>query len=128
MKTYNTEQRNILLSFFEKHPDEDFCANDICENLSGKISKSAVYRNLSDLTAVGAVVKKAGSGRENLYRFSGAEACKNCLHVCCTVCKKTFHLDGKTATKIEKALSDGDGFGLDRAETVLYGICPSCKK
>lgn len=127
MRIYNTEQRKLLLSFFEKYPDRNFTAKEIYEKTGGDISLSAVYRNLSELSSSGMITKNAGEKREAVYRFSGASECKNRLHLCCSVCKKTVHIDGKTAEKIKTALSD-DGFGLNISDTVLYGVCPDCKK
>ena len=120
-------QPKLLLSFFEKYPDKDFTAKGIYEKIGGDISLSAVYRNLSELFSSGMITKNAGEKREAVYRFSGASECKNRLHLCCSVCKKTVHIDGKTAEKIKTALSDG-GFGLNISDTVLYGVCPDCKK
>lgn len=126
MRIYNTEQRKLLLSFFEKYPDRNFTAKEIYEKTGGDISLSAVYRNLSELSSSGMITKNAGEKREALYRFSGASECKNRLHLCCSVCKKTVHIDNKTAEKIKTALYDG-GFGLNISDTVLYGVCPDCK-
>lgn len=127
MRIYNTEQRKLLLSFFEKYPDRNFTAKEIYEKTGGDISLSAVYRNLSELSSSGMITKNAGEKREAVYRFSGASECKNRLHLCCSVCKKTVHIDNETAEKIKTALSD-DGFGLNISDTVLYGVCPDCKK
>ena len=100
MRIYNTEQRRLLLSFFEKYPDRNFTAREIYEKIGENISLSAVYRNLSELSSSGMITKNAGEKREVVYRFSGAEECKDRLHLCCSVCKKTVHIDGKTAEKV----------------------------
>lgn len=45
---YSTEQRNLLLDFFEKHPDELLTAREIQDALVHKsISRSGIYRSLA---------------------------------------------------------------------------------
>ena len=69
MRIYNTEQRKLLLSFFEKYPDKDFTAKGIYEKTGGDISLSAVYRNLADLSSSGVIAKNAGEKREAVIVF-----------------------------------------------------------
>mgnify|MGYP002627309109 CR=1 FL=1 len=74
----------------------------IAEALCDKISKSAVYRNLSDLEQEGQVRRSARGGeREIRYQFMAAERCRGCLHLCCTQCGRTFHMDSAGAAVAE---------------------------
>lgn len=128
MKKYDTRQRDYLISFLNQHPDQLLSARQIAQELCAQqISLSAVYRNLSQLEAEGLIRKsvKAGS-RESYYQYVGAEDCHSHLHLSCTRCGKTFHMDAERTAQLTRAMSELDGFDLDILKTVLYGICQNC--
>lgn len=128
MKKYDTRQRDYLISFLNQHPDQLLSARQIAQELCAQqISLSAVYRNLSQLEAEGLIRKsvKAGS-RESYYQYVGAEDCHSHLHLSCTRCGKTFHMDAERTAQLTRAMSELDGLDLDILKTVLYGICQNC--
>ena len=129
MPKYITKQRKMLIEFFNEHTDEPVSASLIASKLKPKgISVSAIYRNLSALEKDGQLqrVTKRDS-HEIYYRYNGCEECRDCLHLSCKKCGKTFHLNHSGADRIVSALSDTEGFSLDKSETILYGVCGSCK-
>lgn len=128
MRRYNTAQRMELLGFFKENPDRQFSAEEIFESLENcKISKSAVYRNLSDLVSEGRIQRLAGKkSREILYRYTDAEECRNCIHLSCIKCKKTFHMDKEIAEELEKKIYGNENFTINKSQTVLYGVCSDC--
>ena len=128
--TYNTEQRTALLSSFSDNPDKTFSAKEIAAALSDKnISKSSVYRNLSELEGEGKIkrVTKAGS-HESYYQFFDNTACKNHIHLSCIKCGKIFHLEHEQTERLISEVEAADGFEINRAETTLYGTCKDCGK
>ena len=130
MPKYMTKQRKALLSFLSAHADEELSARQIAQTLSGEgISISAVYRNLSALEQEGKIrrVSKNGS-REVFYQYTDCTACKNCLHLSCEKCGKTYHMSMEGAQTLIDALAQSDEFTVDKSNTVLYGVCKSCRK
>ena len=130
MKKYDTRQRDYLISFLNEHPDQLLSVRQIAQELCAQqISLSAVYRNLSQLEAEGLDRKsvKAGS-RESYYQFVGAEGCRSHLHLSCTRCGKTFHMDGEHTAQLTRSMWELDGFDLDILKTVLYGVCQDCRR
>jgi len=126
--TYSTEQRNILFSFLQSNPDTQFTAKQIENALSSKnISRSAVYRNLSELENEGIIKRcsKAGT-RETFYQYIDSKACKNHIHLSCTKCGKISHLEHKTAELLVSDVSSSEGFKINVGETTLFGICKNC--
>ena len=95
MKKYDTRQRDYLINFLDQHPDQLLSVRQIAQELcSQQISLSAVYRNLSQLEAEGLIRKSIKPGsREAYYQYVGAEDCHSHLHLSCTRCGKTFHMD-----------------------------------
>lgn len=129
MARYLTEQRKELISFLRSHPDRQFSAKQVAESLEESgISLSAVYRNLESLEEAGLVscFIKEGS-REVFYQYMDADACKNCIHLTCTKCGRTFHMDAAAAEQMLDAVSKADGFEVSKTRTVLYGLCKNCK-
>lgn len=126
MQAYMTQPRKRLLTYLQSHHDETISAGQISEELP-EISVSAIYRNLSALEQDGAVrrVSKAGS-REVFYQYLAAEGCRECLHLSCRKCGRTFHMDPAETEALVRSMEALDGFALDRSETVLYGTCADC--
>ena len=127
---YITEQRRLLHNFFETHPHDAFCVKDIYAALSEHgISMSAIYRNLASMKKDGLVRCIADEdSRDTYYRFVHSVHCTDALHLTCTDCGKTFHMNAAVAEKIQSQLDMLDGFRIDKDKTVLYGICKECVK
>ncbi len=128
MTKYLTKQRKMLVDYFDKHTDEPVSASEIAADseMTG-ISLSAIYRNLSALEKEGKLQKITKSEtRETFYRYKACEECRDCLHLSCKKCGKTFHLNRSGAEQIVTALSDTENFSLDKADTIIYGICGKC--
>lgn len=124
-----TRQRKVLLSYLQEHADELLSAQEIAEALRGEcISLSAVYRNLSELEADGLLRRGRGGGaREVYYQYIGAQACQNCLHLSCKKCGRTFHMNARGAAALMQTVAKTEGFAVDKADTVLYGVCEACQ-
>ena len=126
---YNTKQRKILIDALESHRDETLTAEQIAE-FAGKdsISRSAVYRNLSALEAQGLVKRIVTNGSNKVsYRYTGSENCKSHLHLECSKCGKTFHLDRPSTENLIDAVMQDSDFKIDSA-SVLYGVCGKCQE
>ena len=127
---YMTRQRKALLPYLESHPDQMLSAQAIAEDLGEEsLSLSAVYRNLAELEEEGKVRRNhRGGGREMVFQYLDSEACRNCLHLSCTRCGRTFHMGAEDARRLLDAVAAADGFAIDKAETVLYGVCGRCRE
>ena len=130
MRNYKTGQRRRLLDFLEKHRDRQFSAEQIAELIAaegGEISLSAIYRNLERLEQEGAVRRAAaGEGRKAVYQYTGGE-CSEHLHLQCTGCGSTIHLDHESTEALRDAAQSCAGFSIDERKTVLYGRCSKCR-
>ena len=125
-----TKQRKTLISYLSAHADEKLSAKQIEADLSGEgISISAVYRNLSDLEKEGKVrrVNQSGS-REVFYQYTDGAHCRESLHLSCQKCGRTYHMNTLGADMLVKNLAQSDEFTIDKANTVLYGVCKDCQK
>lgn len=125
---YSTEQRKILLEFFEHNKDKVFSASQIAQSVTNKdISTSAVYRNLKALEDDKKIKRLAKAGERTVYyQYVDCASCKGHLHLSCTSCGDIMHLPDEQSAKIEQAMLDSH-FNLDKSSTVLYGVCEKCK-
>jgi len=127
MKGYKTEQRKNILEYLESNRDACVTASEIAAALSPTVSKSAVYRNLSELESEGKVVRVSLAGDRSVgYRYQASHACAGKIHISCVRCGKTEHLSPRTTMVFEAALAAADGFSLNKGECLLYGVCKSC--
>ncbi len=130
MKRYDTRQRELLIAFLQQHPDQTLSVQQIAQELCAQqISLSAVYRNLSQLEGEGLIRKSVKPGDRGVYyQYMGTSACQTHLHMSCTRCGKTFHMDAEHTSQLTRAMSELDGFELDLLHTVLYGVCHHCRQ
>lgn len=129
MKTYETEQRRLLLDFIKKHAERQFTAEAIARELcSGQaISVSAIYRNLAKLAEEGMVRKFHQEGsRTALYQYWSRQSCHEHLHLKCTVCGCVLHMDDDASEGIVEKVRLQNDFRVDGEKTILYGRCEAC--
>lgn len=129
MPQYATRQRKALLEYLRAHPDEILSARQIAQALEPEdVSLSAVYRNLAALESQG-MLRRApkDGGHEVYYRFTQSDACKQHLHLSCSQCGKTFHMDVPATDSLVEQVANAADFQVDRSNTVLYGVCSACK-
>ena len=61
MPRYTTRQREALLDYLSRHPDQPLTVREIAAGVEPDgVSLSAVYRNLAELESAGRAVRAAG--------------------------------------------------------------------
>ncbi len=132
MATYNTHQKDILLSFLKENKDTPMGIDELSVRLSETCpdapGKSTIYRLIGQLVEKGTVKRFVkGNSRQFLYQLAGSEECHSHLHLKCTECGKLLHM-GHTLS--EKMLSDILGesdFSVEVDSTTLFGCCKDCR-
>lgn len=126
MAKYQTRQRRLLTEYLENHKDETVSVSDAAKAL-GDISLSALYRNFAALEAEGKVRRISRGGERNVcYQYTAAKECIECLHLNCKMCGRSYHLDHGLADIIIKGVAKTENFKIDKANTVIYGVCDTC--
>ncbi len=128
MSKYATRQRTKLLGFLMANADTALNARQISLALeTEKISISSVYRYLSDLEKEGKIrrITKANE-RTAYFQYADHENCRNHIHLVCSVCGRTTHLDIKNAYELIGAARNISGFTVDLPRSVIYGLCKDC--
>lgn len=128
MKEYKTEQRRMLLDFFEQNSTEAFSVDQVVAQLaSAQISRSAVYRNIDKMVQEDLLRKSVSpDGRKALYQYVDCRAHCDRIHLQCEKCGRIFHMENASDEERLKSVLDKSGFRLDEHATMLPGTCRDC--
>ena len=119
-----TRPRVAVLEAVQAHPHAD------TETIFGAVrtglpdvSRQAVYDVLNALTAVGLVRRIQPSGSVARYESRVGD---NHHHVVCRSCGVIVDVDCAVGEAPCLAPSDHNGFFVDEAEVIYWGLCPDC--
>ncbi|MGN1164155.1 MAG: Fur family transcriptional regulator [Candidatus Ornithospirochaeta sp.] len=122
---YSTHPKNQVLSFLSENSTLSYSIEDIILALPS-IGKSSIYRIVGGLEKEGRVRRTGNAGRKALYQISDRECCPRHMHIKCSMCGRTEHLDENTTGKVEKMVYALVGYTV-LPSTVLEGICGECR-
>jgi len=104
------------------HADTDSIIRAAREDL-GEVSHQAVYDVLRALTAAGLVRRIEPQGSVARYE---ARVGDNHHHVVCRSCGAIADVDCAVGDTPCLTASNDQGFAIDEAEVVYWGLCPGC--
>ena len=124
---YSTRSKNLILSLFRDNPSSSFTPGDVAFRLQS-VPKSSVYRIVDTLERDG-LLRKTGlsTSRSALYQISDKNSCPKHMHIRCTSCGRTIHMDEETSKEIEGLIERNVGFS-GCFSSVLSGKCGDCMK
>ena len=134
MTGYQTQQRSLLISFFESHPDEAFTIDEIMQQMrdaQGDLvpSRSTIYRTVADLEKENCLRRTyLANKRSSAYQYCDPRACEDHLHIRCEKCNALMHLDANVSEAIARLLKSDANVSLDVGNTVLLGRCEKCRE
>jgi len=119
-----TRPRVAVLTAVYEHPhaDTDWIIGVVREDL-GEVSHQAVYDVLRALTAAGLVRRIEPSGSVARYESRVGD---NHHHVVCRSCGAIEDVDCAVGDTPCLTASDDNGYSIDEAEVVYWGLCPTC--
>ena len=134
MKTYETEQKKLLVALFQSAPEKMFTATEAAEILRGDseddrlCSVSTIYRLISRLCDDGVLRKHARDGsRKFYYQYVKGGTCESHLHLQCESCGKIIHMDDSTSERMLHEVLRKSGFQVDPARALVPGLCVGCR-
>lgn len=119
-----TRPRVAVMGAVHAHPHAD--TETILSAARGelpKVSHQTVYDCLAALTAAGLVRRIQPSGSVARYESRVAD---NHHHVVCRSCGAIADVDCAIGEAPCLTASEDNGFAIDEAEVVYWGLCPSC--
>jgi Fur family transcriptional regulator, stress-responsive regulator len=119
-----TRPRVAVLSAVYAHPhsDTDSIIRAVRQELP-EVSHQTVYDSLNALTASGLVRRIQPSGSVARYESRVAD---NHHHVVCRACGVIADVDCAVGDAPCLVASDDNGFTIDEAEVIYWGLCPDC--
>ena len=132
MGSYNTPQKERVLSFLCLHMDEELTVHEIIEGIRNEftngdpIAESTVYRIMNSLTQLGLTSKKTDSNREFRYRLCNNDN-NSRISFQCKVCGKIYHIDEKVCNSIINELHENCPVKIDE-DLMLTGVCSNCQQ
>ena len=119
-----TRPRLAVLDAVHAHPHADTDSIiRVVRGALGEVSHQAVYDVLRALTGAGLVRRIEPSGSVARYESRVAD---NHHHVVCRSCGSIADVDCAVGGAPCLTASDDQGFSIDEAEVVYWGLCPAC--
>ncbi len=128
MARYNTKHRSDILDIFKSNVHESLSAKQIYDLLRDKdISISTIYRNLDEMEKLGQIARlPLKNHREVQYQYADNDHCGGIIHLVCSECGSTFHIDKNVSQLVVDMSFDTLGFKVNGQMAALYGRCSSC--
>ncbi len=119
-----TRPRVAVLTAVYEHPhaDTDTIIGLVRAGL-GAVSHQAVYDVLRALTSAGLVRRIEPSGSVARYESRVGD---NHHHVVCRSCGAIADIDCAVLSTPCLTASDDQGYAIDEAEVIYWGLCPAC--
>jgi Fur family ferric uptake transcriptional regulator len=121
-----TMPRQAVLTWLAQHPHStaDEIGAGVRERF-GVVSIQAVYDVLAACTAAGLLRRIEPAGHSARFERRVGD---NHHHLVCRRCGRTEDVDCVVGARPCLAPVDEQGFTIDEAEVVFWGVCPSCSK
>ena len=120
-----TKQRVTVLDLIISK-DSSFCANDLFDELKGKMDLVTIYRNLLLLCKEGILREVMNKSGRQYFEFSSDNNPVH-PHFYCNLCKKIFCMKSKRINSVTKKINPDDSFIINETVVNYNGICPSCR-
>jgi Fur family ferric uptake transcriptional regulator len=119
-----TRPRVAVLTAVHDHPhaDTNSIIGVVRDDL-GDVSHQAVYDVLQALHGAGLVRRIQPSGSVARYE---ARVGDNHHHIVCRTCGAIADVDCAVGTTPCLTAADAQGFAIDEAEVIYWGLCPAC--
>ena len=121
-----TAQRLAVLRAVQSNPHA--AADDVVDIVRrdiGSISRQSVYDTLNSLSERGLLRRIQPMGSPARYEDRVAD---NHHHLICRRCNKVVDVDCAVGERPCLTASDAQGFAIDEAEVIYWGVCPECQR
>ena len=121
-----TAQRLAVLRAVQSNPHA--AADDVVDIVRrdiGSISRQSVYDTLNSLSERGLLRRIQPMGSPARYEDRVAD---NHHHLICRQCNKVVDVDCAVGERPCLTASDAQGFAIDEAEVIYWGVCPECRR
>jgi len=128
---YQTRQQEAIEALFRAHAEDCMTAEEVHKALAENgmdIGKTTVYRAITRLCQTGSLRRYAAHDSGAAAHFQYNPCRESHLHIRCTHCGALAHLHCDEVEAFSQHLTHHHGFALDEGQTILYGLCESCRQ
>jgi len=125
-----TDQRSAVLDVLIKHKDSHLSIDDIynyVKESNPDIGIATVYRTLTLLEKVGAVVRLDLDDGFSRYELSRQDEDHRHHHLICTNCGDVSEVEDDLLDALEEQILQKDGFLVTDHRVKFYGLCRKCR-
>ena len=129
---YATASRKKILEYLMENHNRTLTASDIAMYLKecgNEVNITTIYRYLDKLEKEGTVMKYiAEKGSQATYQYVEAgHDCDGHLHLQCVKCGQVIHLECHFMHEILEHVEKEHGFVMQCKNSIIYGMCNTCK-
>lgn len=127
---YQTRQQESVEALFASREEECLSVEDAYQLLSEQgagIGKTTVYRAIARLCQAGRLRRYSAHERGESARYQYNPCTDSHLHIRCLHCGALAHLSCDVVEHFAAHLTEHHGFVLNEGQTILYGLCESCR-
>ena len=130
---YATASRKKILEYLKENHSRTLTVSDIDNYLKecgNEVNITTIYRYLDKLEKEGTVMKYvAEKGSQATYQYVEAgHDCDGHLHLQCVKCGQVIHLECHFMHEILEHVENEHGFVMQCKNSIIYGMCNSCKE
>jgi len=126
-----TDQRSAVLDVLIRHKDSHLSIDEIYNYVKENnpdIGIATVYRTLTLLEKVGAVVKLDLDDGFSRYELSRQDEDHRHHHLICTKCGDVSEVEDDLLDALEEQILQKDGFLVTDHRVKFYGLCKKCRQ
>ena len=130
---YATASRKKILEYLMENHSRTLTVSDIDNYLKecgNEVNLTTIYRYLDKLEKEGTVMKYvAEKGSQATYQYVEAgHDCDGHLHLQCVKCGQVIHLECHFMHEILEHVEKEHGFVMQCKNSIIYGMCNTCKE
>jgi Fur family ferric uptake transcriptional regulator len=123
------ERNTIVEEVFSSH--EHFDTDQLVARLSNRgdgrsVSRSTVYRRLTELVEAGLLRKVARHNDREVYEHDYGYPQHD--HFICKKCGSMTEFHNESISRVLEEVADGFGFRIDGHRLEVYGLCEACAR
>ena len=125
--SYNTKQKDLILSVIKKH-EHEFTVKDIYNEVKNETGLTTIYRLVDKLSLEGHLNRRISN--ENVVYYQYLEQCNSDEHfyLKCDSCGLLMHVDCSCINDLSNHLYKEHDFVLNKENIVINGLCKNCRK
>ena len=123
--SYNTKQKELILSVIKKHKKE-FAIKDIYSELNNEVGLTTIYRLVDRLIIDGYINKYISKDNTTYYQYLNKCDEENHFYLKCDNCGDLVHIDCDCINELSNHIFKHHKFKPSKDHIIIDGTCEKC--